>query len=109
MYKKLSETENAEMNKTRVDLIKKVLTKLKKIIKNTPKYDEAKVEENEKIIDIVAGILVLNNKIQSGQRLPISLAQLKAGNNSENLKTILGSYCILCTDQKKLQKTSIKV
>ena len=33
-------------------------------------------------------------------RLPISLAQLKAGNNSENLKKKLDNYCILCTDQK---------
>ena len=42
-------------------------------------------------------------------RLPISLAQLKAGNNSENLKTKLGNYYILCTDQKKLQQIFIKV
>ena len=42
-------------------------------------------------------------------RLPISLAQLKAGNSSENLKNESGNYCILCTDQKNLQKTSIKV
>ena len=33
-------------------------------------------------------------------RLPISLAQLKAGNISENLKMKLGKYCILCTVQK---------
>ena len=32
MYKILSKAENAEINKTRVDLIKKVLTKLKKSI-----------------------------------------------------------------------------
>ena len=37
-------------------------------------------------------------------RLPISLAQLKAGNNSENLKTKSDNYCILSTDQKKLTK-----
>ena len=30
MYKKLSQTENIEINKTRVDLIKMVLTKFKK-------------------------------------------------------------------------------
>ena len=33
-------------------------------------------------------------------RLPISLAQLKAGNNSEKLKIKLDKFCILCTDQK---------
>ena len=33
MYKKSSKTENKEINKTRVDLIKKVLTKLKQSLK----------------------------------------------------------------------------
>ena len=37
-------------------------------------------------------------------RLAISLAQLKAGNILQNLKTKLGKSCILCTDQKNLQK-----
>ena len=57
-----------------------------------------KIEENEKIIDIVQCILEFNYKIQSREtieiltpnqmlsRLTISLAQLKAGNNSEELK-----------------------
>ena len=44
-YKKLSETENTEINKTRADLIKKVLTKLKRIIENTPKDDAAKMKK----------------------------------------------------------------
>ena len=43
-YKKLSETENTEINKTRADLIKKVLTKLKRINENTPKDDAAKMK-----------------------------------------------------------------
>ena len=33
-------------------------------------------------------------------RLPIALAQLEAGNNSENLKMKEGNYCTPCTDQK---------
>ena len=41
MCQKLSETENTEINKTRVNLIKKVLTKLKRIIANTAEYDAA--------------------------------------------------------------------
>ena len=41
--------------------------------------------------------------------LPISLAKFNTGNNSEKLKTKLGNYCILCTDQKNLQNKSIKV
>ena len=42
-------------------------------------------------------------------RLPITLTQLKAGNNSENLKMKLDNYYILCVEQKNLQRKSIKV
>ena len=41
-------------------------------------------------------------------RLPVSLAQRNAGNNSENLKTKSDNYCVLCTDQKNLKSKSIK-
>ena len=65
-------------------------------------------------MEIVKKILDLNEEIQKHQvkgfkiltpsqmpsRLPIFLAQLKSINNSENLKTKLGNYCILCTDEK---------
>ena len=85
-----------------------------------PKYSVFKIEENGKIIDIVERILELNSENQLGKglkiltpnqmlsRLPISLAQLKAGNNSKKLKMKLGNYFILCTDQKNLQKMFIK-
>ena len=42
-------------------------------------------------------------------RLPITLAQLKAGNNSDKLDMKLGNYCILWADHKNLQKNFIKV
>ena len=83
--------------------------------------DEIPRVENEKITDIVEIILYFNQLEQQGSglkiltpnqmlsRLPISLAQLKAGNNSEKLKNEIGNYCILCTDQKNLQNNSIKV
>ena len=99
MYKKLSETKGA-MIEVRVDSIKKVLSKLKRIIEYAPKDDAFKIEENEKIVDIVERILYFNQLNQSGQglkiliptqmisRLPISLAQLKSGNNSEKLKNL---------------------
>ena len=47
-YKKLSETENTAINKTRADLIKKVLTKLKRIIDYTPKYNATNIEKKRK-------------------------------------------------------------
>ena len=55
------------------------------------------------------GELKIRTPNQMLSRLPISLAQLKAGDNSENSKMKLGNYCILCTDQKHLQKMSMKV
>ena len=70
MCKKLSETKDV-VDEVRVDSIKKVLSKLKRIIEYTPKDDAANIEENEKIIDIVERILGFNNKIQSGQGLRI--------------------------------------
>ena len=42
-------------------------------------------------------------------RLPISLAQLNAEKILKNLRTKLGKSCILCTDQKNLQKIFMKV
>ena len=54
------------------------------------------------------GLKILTpNQILS--RLPISLAQLKVGNNSEKLKNEIDNYYTLCTDQKNLQNKSIKV
>ena len=68
MSKKLSKAEGA-VNEVRVNSIKNVLSKLKRITEYTPINDAAKIEENEKIIDIVKRILEFNNKIQSGQGL----------------------------------------
>ena len=43
-------------------------------------------------------------------RLPITLAQLKAGNNSKKRNNEISNYCILCRDQKKnLQKSLIDI
>ena len=104
------------MNEVRVNYIKKLLSKLKRIIEYIPKDDAAKIEENEKTIDIFERILEFNNKIQSGQglkilipsqmlsRLPISLAQLNAGNNSKKLKDEIGQLFYSLSDQKYLQK-----
>ena len=100
--KKLSDTKDV-VNEARVDSIKKVLSKLQRIINYTPKDDVFKIEENEKIIDIVERILYFNELNQSGKglkilttnqmlsRIPISLAQLKAGNNSEKLRQLFYS------------------
>ena len=60
--------------------------------------EEREIEKQDKIVEIVEEILKFNEQNQEGQglkiltpnqmlsRLPVSLAQLKAGNNSEKLK-----------------------
>ena len=79
-----------------------------------PKNDPLKTEENEKITDIVGRILELNRENQLGlglkiltpnqmlSRLPISLAQLKAGNNSEKLKNELRQLLYSLYRSKKM-------
>ena len=97
MYKKLRETEG-ERNENQVHLIKEVINKMKKTIQNLSENKRVKIEKNERIKNIVEDILYFNQLDQSGEglkiltpnqmlsRLPISLAQLKAGNNFDKLK-----------------------
>ena len=97
MYKELCEVDT-ENNKMKVNFIKNDMTDLKKDIENMSEDDVDKIEEMSKIADIVELILYFNNEDQEGNglriltpsqmfsRLPISLALLKAGNNSEKLK-----------------------
>ena len=66
---------------------------------NGSKDDVDKIEEMNKTADIIELIIYFNNKDQEGSglkistssqmliRLPISLAQIKAGDNSVKLKT----------------------
>ena len=79
-----------------MNLIKSGLKDLKEEIKEMSK-EEREIEKPDKIVEIVEEILKFNEQ-QEGKglkiltpnqmlsRLPISLAQLKAGNNSEKLK-----------------------
>ena len=119
MYKKLSETENV-VNEVREESMKKLLSKLKRIIEYAHKDDAFTIKENEKIIDIVEKILKFTNKIQSGQglkiltptqmlsSLTISLAQLKAGNHSEKLKNEIRHLLYFLYTSKKLSKNIYK-
>ena len=78
-------------------MINSGLKDLKEKIKNMSKQ-EGKIEKPEEIVKTVKKILKFNKQTQEGQgikiltpnqmlsRLPISLAQLQAGNNSEKLK-----------------------
>ena len=79
-----------------------------------------KTEDNKKIIDITERIFYLNQLDQSGKglkiltpnqmlsRLPITLAQLKAGNNSEKLKNEIRQFLYSLYRSEKLAKQLYK-
>ena len=89
---------------------------MKKDIENVSENRKFMIKEKEKLIDIVEHILYFNQLDQSGQglkiltpnqmlsRLPISLAQLKAGNNSEKLKSEIRQLLYSLYKSKKLTK-----
>ena len=97
MLKYLYQTNDKEKNNKLVNMINSGLKDLKEKNKNMSK-EERKIENPDKIVKIVKKILKFNKQKQEGQgikiltpnqmlsRLPISLAQLQAGNNSEKLK-----------------------
>ena len=85
-----------------------------------PRDRAFKIQENEKIIDIVEKVIEHDRQNQ-GQgskiltpnqilsRLPISLAQLKAGNNSEKLKNEIRQLFYSLYRSKKLTKNVYKI
>ena len=93
---------------------------MKRDIKNVSKNRKFMIKENKKIINIVECILYFNQLDQSGQglkiltpnqmlsRLPITLAQLKAGNNSEKLKKEIRQFLYSLYRSKKLTKQFYK-
>ena len=97
LAKRLYEIKNKNKNNNLVIVIKSGLSDLKDKIKEMSE-DEKEIEQPDKILKIVEKILEFNKQNQSGhglkiltpnqmlRRLPISLAQLKAGNNSQKLK-----------------------
>ena len=88
---------NTNQNDESVSMINSGLKDLKEKIKEMPE-EERKIEKPDNTIKIVEEILSFNKQKQEGQgikiltpsqmlsRLPISLAQLEAGNSSEKLK-----------------------
>ena len=97
LLKQMQDSKNIpRKNKMLVSITKSGLGDLKNEIKKMTE-DEIKTEKPNEIVDIVEKILEFNEQ-QEGKglkiltpsqmlsRLPISLAQLKAGNNSEKLK-----------------------
>ena len=119
MYKKLCETKGNK-NKDQVYSIKEILDERKNKIKNFPEINKFMIKRNKKIINIVECILYFNQlekkigglKIltpnQMLSRLPITLAQLKAGNNSEKLKNKIRHIFYSLYRSKQLTKQLYK-
>ena len=110
LTKALFEIKDKKKNNDFVEEIKNRWSKLKDEIKEMSK-DEKEIENPDKIIEIVKEMLNFNKQNQEGKglkiltpnqmlsRLPISLAQLEAGNNSEKLKNEIRQllYSLYCS------------
>ena len=121
LAKKLYETKDQKKNNDIVELIKVRWSNLNDEIGNMSE-DEKKIEKPDKILKIDERILNFNNKIHKQQglglkiltpsqmlsRLPITLAQLKAGNNFEKLKNEIRQLLYSLYRSKKLKKQLYK-
>ena len=118
--KKLYETKSKKENNELVNVIKSGLIDLKNKIKETSEDEKKNIKKPDKIFKIVEEILEFNKQKQSGLGLkiltpnqmlsswPITLAQLKAGNNSEKLKNEIKQLLYSLYRSKKLTKELYK-
>ena len=116
MYKELRETKGKK-NEDQEYSIKEILDKIKNKIKNLPENKIFMIEWDEKINNIAERILYFNQLEQKGlgltpdqmlSRLPITLAQLKAGNNSKKLKNEIRQLLYSLYRSKRLTKQLYK-
>ena len=121
MYKNLNVTTDIEENKIKVNKIKSNLADLVMKIKNNPTNNTKKIRNRNTMVEIVELILKFNQLEQEGSslktkqtpkqmlsRLLISLAQLKAGNNSEKIKNEIRQGLYSLYRSKKLIKNIYK-
>ena len=114
MLKSLNDVNDTEKKNELVSVIVSGLKDLKKEIKEMTK--EKKIEKPNNIVNLAENILRFNKQNQEGKglkiltsnqmlsRLPITLVQLKVGNNSEKLKNEIRQllYSLYCS--KKMTK-----
>ena len=116
MLKNLYQINDKEKKNKLVNVINSGLNDLKEEIKEMSE-EERKNKKPDKIVEIVEDILKFIKQKQEGQgikiltpnqmlsRLTISLAQLKAGNNSEKLKNEIRQllYSLYCSKNMTIQ------
>ena len=121
MAKKLYETKKKKKNNKLVELIKIRWSNLEDEIEKMSE-EKKQTKKPDKMLKIVKEILDFNQTIQKQQdlglkilttnqmlsRLLISLAQLKAGNNSEKLKNEIRQILYSLYRSKKLTKQLYK-
>ena len=115
MLKDLHKINDKKKSNDVVNLIKSGLSDLKNETENMNE-EEKEFDEPNEIVDIVEEILEFNKQNQQGQglkiltpdqmlsRLPITLAQLKAGNNSQKLINEIRQLLYSLYRSKKLTK-----
>ena len=118
MFKELYITNDKEKNKLLVNLINSGLQDLKEDIEEMSE-EERKIEKPDKTVKTVDDILKFNKKDQEGKRLkiltpnpmlsrlPITLAQLKAGINSEKCKNEIRQLLCSLNRSKKTYKATL--
>ena len=118
LVKQSYETKNKNKNNKLVKGIKNRWSNLKDEVEKMSE-DEKEIEQPDKILKIVENILEFNRQ-QQGQglkiltpnqmlsRLPITLAQLKAGSNSEKLKNEIRQILYFLYRSKKHAKQFYK-
>ena len=116
MQKELYKSKNAGKNNKLANIIKSGLKDLKKDIEQMGD-DVNEIEKPDEIVDIVEKILEYNRQNQEGQglkiltphqmlsRLPITLAQIKSGNNLEKLKNEIRQLLYSLHRSRNLTKT----
>ena len=119
MLKTLYNLNDRKKNNKLVNIIKSGLSDLENEIEKMSE-DETKIAKPHEIVDIVGKILEFNKQNQEGQgfkilapnqmlsRLPITLAQLKVGNNSEKLKNEIRKLLYSLYRSKKVTKQIYK-
>ena len=118
MLKVLYIANDKSKNNKLVSMIKSGLDDLKSEIGDMS-IEEKEIEEPRSLVDIVERVREFNDVNKKGQglkmltpnqtlsRLPITLAQLKAGNNSEKLKKKNQATIVLFVQIKKQQQNNL--
>ena len=119
LLEKLKKSKNnKKRNRTQVNLVNSGLRDLKEEIENMSEQ-EKRIKNPNGVVDIVEMILEFNRQqnwqglniltpSQMLSRLPNSLAHLKAGNNSEKIKTKIRQLLYSFYSSKKLTKPLYK-